>query len=112
MRIYLSALLLLAAAGPALAQNADTDRGEELYVSAGCWQCHGFVGQGGAAGPAVAPPLAYEPFLLQLRTPRQVMIPYSEAVLSDADVQAIHDWLISLPPPADPAEIPLLQTMP
>ena len=113
MHLRLSAIIAASLiSASALAQNADAERGEELYVSTGCWQCHGFEGQGGAAGPAVAPPMAYEPFLLQLRTPRQVMIPYSETVLSDADAADIHAWLASLPPPADPADIPLLQTMP
>ena len=37
---------------PAPAGNADT--GKTLYVSVGCWQCHGYEGQGGAAGPRLA----------------------------------------------------------
>lgn len=97
----------------AFAQNAgDPERGEELYVSTGCYECHNYAGNGGGAGPAVVPPMPYEPFLLQLRQPRQVMIPYSEAVLSDAQAADIYAYLASLPPPADPADIPLLQTMP
>ncbi len=98
----------------AYAQNVtgDAQSGESLYVSTGCYECHGFVGQGGAPGPAVAPPMAFEPFLFQLRQPRQVMIPYSEAVLSDAQAADIYAFLASLPPPPDPDSIPLLQTMP
>jgi hypothetical protein len=40
------------------------------------------------------------------------MIPYSEAVLSDQDAADIYAYLLGLPPPTDPASIPLLQTMP
>ena len=101
--------------GAALAQaepGGDAVRGQALYESTGCYACHGYVGQGGAAGPAIAPPMAFEPFVFQLRQPRLVMIPYSEAVLSDAQAADIYAFLASLPPPADPASIPLLQSMP
>jgi len=98
----------------AYAQNVpgDAERGEALYVSTGCYECHGYVGQGGAPGPAIAPPMPFEPFLFQLRQPRQVMIPYSEIVLSDAQAADIYAFLASLPLPPDPASIPLLQNMP
>ena len=101
--------------GAALAQSApggDAERGQSLYESTGCYECHGFIGQGGAPGPAIAPPMAFEPFVFQLRQPRLVMIPYSETVLSDQDAADIYAYLSSLPPPLDPASIPLLQTMP
>jgi len=107
-------VLGLLASGAVLAQDnaGDSVRGEMLYESTGCYECHGFVGQGGAPGPAIAPPMAFEPFVFQLRQPRQVMIPYSETVLSDQDAADIYAYLSSLPPPADPASIPLLQSMP
>jgi ubiquinol-cytochrome c reductase cytochrome c subunit len=104
---------MLVAAGAASAQGAgDAERGAMLYESTGCWQCHGYVGQGGGSGPPVAPPMAYEPFLLQLRQPRFVMIPYSEDVLTDQDASDIHAFLAGLPPPPDPASVPLLQSIP
>lgn len=90
----------------------DAERGESLYLSTGCYECHGFVGQGGAPGPVIAPPMPFEPFLFQLRQPRQVMIPYSEIVLSDAQAADIYAFLASLPLPPDPDSIPLLQNMP
>jgi hypothetical protein len=34
---------------------ADPEKGRELYIKNGCWQCHGFVGQGGITGPKLAP---------------------------------------------------------
>jgi len=108
-------MILSLIAGAAIAQdapNGDAERGKELFESVGCFQCHGFVGQGGGAGPAIAPPMAFPPFELQLRTPRAVMIPYSEDVLSDQAAADIHAYLASLPPPPDPASIPLLQSMP
>jgi len=109
--IFVFGFMLTAAAN---AQNlaGDAESGEALYVSTGCYECHGFVGQGGAPGPAIAPPMPFEPFLFQLRQPRQVMIPYSETVLSDAQAADIYAFLSNLPPSPDPTSIPLLQTMP
>ena len=108
-------LVVSGLSGAAFAQaepGGDAARGQALYESTGCYECHGYVGQGGAAGPAIAPPMAFEPFVFQLRQPRLVMIPYSETVLSDAQAADIYAFLTSLPPPADPESIPLLQTMP
>src|SRR2546430_13714370 len=31
------------------------EKGKTAYVKHGCWQCHGFVGQGGVTGPKLAP---------------------------------------------------------
>ncbi len=94
------------------APGGDSERGKILYESTGCYECHGFVGQGGAPGPTIAPPMAFEPFVFQLLQPRQVMIPYSETVLSDQDAADIYSYLVSVPPPPDPASIPLLQNLP
>lgn len=105
----------LLVSGSVVAQDApggDAEQGKALYESTGCYECHGFIGQGGAPGPAIAPPMPFAPFLFQLRQPRQVMIPYSEIVLSDQQVADIYAYLASLPPPTDPDSIPLLQTMP
>jgi mono/diheme cytochrome c family protein len=57
------ATVLAMAQTPAPAAQAapagNTETGKKLYVSYGCWQCHGYEGQGGAAGPRHAPrPLA------------------------------------------------------
>jgi mono/diheme cytochrome c family protein len=106
------AAVLVMAAGAALAQQAprgNAANGKALYESTGCYQCHGYVGQGGAAGPRLIPPLAYEPFELQLRMPRFVMPPYREAVLSAQQVADIYAFVLTFPKPPDPKTIPLLQ---
>jgi mono/diheme cytochrome c family protein len=106
---------LCAVAGAALGQGApagDAGRGAELYIEVGCYECHNYSATGGAAGPQIAPPMAFEPFELQLRTPRFVMIPYTEETLSDQGVADIYAYLASLPATPDPSDIPLLQTMP
>jgi len=98
---------ILVAAGPA--QAADAAKGKQTFARAGCWQCHGYEGQGGVAGPKIAPePIPFETFSSFVRTTSRQMPPYSEAVLSDADLADIHAYLQSVPKPPDPKSIPLL----
>jgi ubiquinol-cytochrome c reductase cytochrome c subunit len=83
--------------------------GKQLFESKGCYSCHGFVGQGSREGPRLTPPLAFPAFLVQLRTPRAIMPPYKEALVSDQQVADIHAYLASLPKPPDPKTIDLLK---
>ncbi len=88
----------------AQAQNAST------YLQFGCDQCHGRVGQGGAAGLRLAPdPLAYEDFADIVRRPYGVMPAYSPNVVNDADLAAIYAYLASIPEPPALDAIPLLR---
>lgn len=102
------------AAGAALAQSApkgDTVHGKAIYISYGCYQCHGYQGQGSAsAGPKLAPnPLPYEAVDRQLRKPRDRMPVYTRKTVSDADVADIYAYLQSIPKAKTVAEIPLLK---
>jgi len=115
LRLGMIAFGLCLAAGAAFGQGApagDANHGKQLFVDVGCYECHNYSAEGGAAGPAITPPIAFEAFELQLRTPRFVMIPYSADVLPDQDVADIYAYLASLPAPEDASDIPLLQTMP
>ena len=84
------------------AQTGDPERGFETFMRVGCFQCHGTVGQGPVVGPKLAPdPLPLEALRAYIRAPAQVMPPYVESVLSDADVADIHAYLESIPPAPD-----------
>jgi ubiquinol-cytochrome c reductase cytochrome c subunit len=86
-----------------------SEKGKQLFVKHGCWQCHGFVGQGGVAGPALTPKvMPLEAMSNFIRNSNRAMPPYREAVLSDADLKEIHAYLEAVPQPADPKSIPLL----
>jgi ubiquinol-cytochrome c reductase cytochrome c subunit len=86
-----------------------SDKGKQLYVKHGCWQCHGFVGQGGVAGPALVPEvMPLDAMKNFVRNANRRMPPYREAILSDSDFAEIHAYLTSIPKPADPKSIPLL----
>ena len=103
---------LLALTAPAFAQ--DTPRGnaangKKLFETVGCFECHGYAGQGGGAGPKLVEPIAFPAFIVQLRTPRQVMPPYTTRVLSDQQAADIYAHLLTLPKPNDPATIPMLR---
>jgi mono/diheme cytochrome c family protein len=105
-RLTLAAVLVVSQ-GAALAASAE--QGKAAYVKNGCWQCHGFVGQGGAAGPKLAPnPMVLEALSAFVRLTNGSMPPYPEAILSNADLADIHAYLQSLPKPADYRNIPLL----
>jgi mono/diheme cytochrome c family protein len=88
---------------------ASADNGKKRYVEAGCWQCHGGVGQGGIAGPKLAPePIPQETFVTFVRTTNRAMPPYREPVLSDSDLADIYAYLQTIPKSPDPKSIPLL----
>jgi mono/diheme cytochrome c family protein len=88
---------------------ASAEKGKTAYVQHGCWQCHGFEGQGTAVGSKLAPdPLALDAFTAFIRNSNRAMPPYSESILSNADLADIHAYLQSIPKPADYKTIPLL----
>jgi ubiquinol-cytochrome c reductase cytochrome c subunit len=93
--------------GAALAASAE--KGKTAYVQHGCWQCHGFQGQGANTGPKLAPdPIPLEAFSAFVRTTDRGMPPYTEAVLSNEELADIHAYLQSVPKAADAKSIPLL----
>ena len=95
-----------AAAAPA----GNADAGKKLFNSVGCYQCHGYEGQGGVAGPRLAPrPLPWPALSRYVRRPANQMPPYTEKVLSDTDLAHIYAYLQSRPAPAAVQSIPLLQ---
>ena len=109
-------LIIATAALAALATSvfAQTDpaaqRGKALFLSRGCYQCHGTVGQGSTAtGPALAPnPVPMAAFRKEVRTPRAVMPAYSPAIMSDEQLGDLYAYLKSIQVGRGPEQIPLL----
>ena len=98
---------LLLTQGTAVAASAEN--GKQVFMRAGCWQCHGTMGQGGAAGPKLAPdPLPFDALSSFVRTTNRSMPAYREDVLSDADLADLYAYLQSIPKGPDPKTIPLL----
>ena len=89
---------------------ASAESGKVAFLKHGCWQCHGYQGQGGITGPKLAPdPLPFEALSTFVRTSSRAMPPYREQILSNEDLADIYAYLQSIPKAPDPASIPLLQ---
>jgi ubiquinol-cytochrome c reductase cytochrome c subunit len=104
-------MLLLGASMPRAADTtAAIASGRQLYMTVGCWQCHGTVGQGGSAGPRLAPgPLPLEALRAFLRHSARAMPAYPETILTDAAIADIHAYLQSLPAAPRADTLPLLR---
>jgi mono/diheme cytochrome c family protein len=109
--VLVSMLVLGVASAVAADKTGNAARGKQLYMSTGCYQCHGTSGEGGGnAGPRVAPyPMPYEGFLMQVRKPRARMPFYTEVVMPEKDVVDIYAYLLSIPKGKAVDEIPMLK---
>jgi len=109
---FLRTLALAATAAGVLSSGAvagDAAKGKIAYVKNGCYQCHGFMGQGGQAGAKLAPkPMPEEAFVNFVRTTNRAMPPYSEQILSNNDLADIYAYVASIPAGPDPKTIQLL----
>jgi mono/diheme cytochrome c family protein len=96
-----------AAAGPA--PPGDASHGQQVFMTVGCYACHGTVGQGASTGPKLAPgPIPFAAFQLQVRQPRQDMPRFGPQFLSDQDLADIYAYVQSIQPGPGPTSIPLL----
>jgi mono/diheme cytochrome c family protein len=97
------------------AQNANVPQGNaangrKLFVSFGCYQCHGYEAQGGSAGPRLAPrPIPYAQLMKYVRHPTNEMPPFTEKVVKDAELTDIYAFLRAQPAAPDVDKIPLLK---
>jgi mono/diheme cytochrome c family protein len=96
--------------GDAAAAEPSAANGRLLFMKVGCYQCHGYQGQGGAAGPRIAPePLPFDGLAAFVRTSSGEMPPYPAKLLSDSDLADIYAYLQSIPRPPTLADVPLLK---
>jgi len=94
--------------GSAAASAASAENGKTAFLKHGCWQCHGYVGQGGV-GPKLAPdPIPFETLSTYVRTANRNMPPFHEEILSNDDLADIYAYLQSIPKGSDAKNIPLL----
>jgi ubiquinol-cytochrome c reductase cytochrome c subunit len=91
---------------------ASVENGKRLYTNDGCYECHGRAGQGAlSSGPRIGPnPPALGFFVAYVRHPSGQMPPYTEKVISDAELNDIHEYLKSLPPAPAVQSIPILNS--
>jgi mono/diheme cytochrome c family protein len=96
--------------GTAAAADPSATNGRALYIKVGCFACHGYQGQGGVAGPRIAPdPAPFDGLAAFVRTTNGEMPPYPTTLLSDNDLADIYAYLQSIPRPPALADVPLLK---
>ena len=109
--ILTSSLARAQQAGANTAPSGNAQNGKKNFASDGCYECHGFQGQGatqtGAAriGPSQ---LSLESFISYVRHPTNQMPPYTSKAISDQDLTDIYAYLKSIPLPPKGKDIPLL----
>ena len=89
----------------------NAENGKRLFTRDGCYECHGFEGQGAqqTAAPTIGPPpLPLSAFANYVHHPVGSMPPYTTKILSDVELADIYAYLKSIPPPTPPKDIPLL----
>jgi mono/diheme cytochrome c family protein len=100
-------LLLVLLPGFSFAQNAEN--GKRLFTRDGCYECHGYAGQGTIAGARLAPPvLNAQGMIRYIRKPAGAMPAFTDKVLSDQEVNDIYAYLKTIPTPKPVKDIPLL----
>ena len=107
-----AALLLALSTGLAVAQtkadDGDAAHGKKLFVADGCYECHGYVGQGGPGARLAPNPLPAAQIIAYIRNPTGEMPPYVSKVLSDQDVKDIRAYLATIPRPPKASDLPEL----
>ncbi len=109
-------LLSFAAAAMAAAQQngaapeGDAAKGKVLFTKIGCYECHGYAGQGGRAGARIVPMvLRAQDLIRYVRRPAGEMPAYTEKSATEEELKDIYAYLKSFPPPKTVKEIPLLE---
>jgi mono/diheme cytochrome c family protein len=91
--------------------SGNVEHGKKIYVSYGCYECHGREGQGstGTRAPRIGPPpIPLEAFIAYVHHPLNDMPPYTAKVASDQDLTDIYAFLKTIPKPPPAKDIPLL----
>jgi mono/diheme cytochrome c family protein len=90
----------------------DAAKGKKIFLTIGCFTCHGRSGQGGAYnGPApilAHTMLPFDGFKGQIRNPADDMPAFPPAVLSDQDIADIYAFVETLPGAGSAKDHPIL----
>jgi len=110
MKTFLMLLVVSAIAAIAQTKPGDTTNGKRLFERNGCYQCHGYVGQGGTAGARLAQTkLPLVAFTAYVRNPASGgMPPFRAKVMSDQELADVYAYIKTFPEPKAAKDIPLL----
>ena len=109
-------IAMMAAGATMLAQRAtpagNAENGKRLFLRDGCWECHGYAGQGGRDGARIAnTALANAQFTRYIRRPTGTMPAYIDTVLSDIEATDIWAYMKAMPASKPAKDIPLLNEL-
>jgi ubiquinol-cytochrome c reductase cytochrome c subunit len=102
-------LFLLLAFAYVLPAQDSAAKGKGLFEKDGCYECHGYAGQGGRDGPRLAATsLSLQALIRYVRRPLGAMPAFTAKVLSDQELTDIYAYLKSFPAAKPAKDIPLL----
>jgi mono/diheme cytochrome c family protein len=113
-RSLLLALFAAATLTSGLSQTpaGDAANGKRLFLRDGCYECHGYAGQGGRDGARIATiGLNPQGLIRYVRAPSGAMPAYTDKVITDRELTDIHAYLQSLPKAKPVKDIPLLNAL-
>jgi mono/diheme cytochrome c family protein len=91
--------------------STNAKNGQRLFTSYGCYECHGFQGQGSAqtGGSRLGPPqIPLSAFVSYVRQPTGQMPPYNAKTVSNGELEDMYAFLQSVPQPPPSKSISLL----
>jgi mono/diheme cytochrome c family protein len=111
-KLALIAMLATISAGAQTPVTGNAENGKRLFLRDGCYECHGYGGQGGVAGARIATiGLNAQGLIRYVRRPAGAMPAYTDKVITDQELTDIHAYLQSLPKAKPVKDIPLLNQM-
>jgi mono/diheme cytochrome c family protein len=86
----------------------NVENGKRLFVRDGCFECHGYAGQGATTGARIASTaLSVQGLIRYIRRPAGAMPAYTEKVITDQELTDIYAYLRTIPVKSA-KDIPLL----
>jgi mono/diheme cytochrome c family protein len=92
--------------------NGNAENGKRLFLRDGCWECHGYAGQGSRDGARIASTaLNAQGLIRYVRRPSGAMPAYIAKVITDQELTDIWAYLKTLPGPKPVKDIPILNSL-
>jgi mono/diheme cytochrome c family protein len=114
MLAFVAALLtgVVALAQQPTPVSGNAENGKRLFNRDGCWECHGYAGQGGRDGARLADTaLSTAQFTRYIRRPTGAMPAYIDKVVSDAEAGDIWAYMKTMTGPKTAKDVPLLMEL-
>jgi mono/diheme cytochrome c family protein len=111
--LVVAALAITIGASIGFAQsNGNAENGKRLFLRDGCWECHGYAGQGSRDGARIASTaLNAQALIRYVRRPAGAMPAYVDKVISDQELTDIWAYLKTLPGPKPVKDVPILNAI-